>query len=148
MCVCVCIHTHTHTYMYICIACSLSIHPSISEYLDWFHVLTIVNYVAGNTMLYIFFQVTGFHFLHVFASTSFLFYSGGLVSKLCLTLATPWAIACQAPLSMGFSRQEYWSGLSFPSPRDLPNPQVKPRSCALQADSLPTELWGRLPHFF
>ena len=42
--------------------------------------------------------------------------SGGLVVKLCLTLATPWAIACQAPLSMGFSRQEYCSGLPFASP--------------------------------
>ena len=41
---------------------------------------------------------------------------GGLVAKLCPTLATPWTIACQAPLSMGFSRQEYWSGLPFPSP--------------------------------
>ena len=46
----------------------------------------------------------------------------GLVTKSCLTLATPWTVACQAPLSMGFSRQEYWSGLPFPSPRDLPNP--------------------------
>ena len=42
--------------------------------------------------------------------------SGSLVVKSCLTLVTPWAIACQAPLSMGFSRQEYWSGLSFSSP--------------------------------
>ena len=41
---------------------------------------------------------------------------GGLIAKSCLTLATPWTIACQAPLSIGFSRQEYWSGLPFPSP--------------------------------
>ena len=47
---------------------------------------------------------------------------------------TPWTVAYQAPLSMGFSRQEYWSGLPFPSPGDLPNPGVKPRSPALQAD--------------
>ena len=65
---------------------------------------------------------------------------GGLVAKLCPTLATPWTIAHQAPLSMGFSRQEYWSGLPFPSPGDLPNPGIEPRSPALQADSLPTEL--------
>ena len=44
---------------------------------------------------------------------------GGLVAKLCPTLASPWPVACQAPLSMGFSRQEYWSGLPFPSPGDL-----------------------------
>ena len=41
---------------------------------------------------------------------------GGLVAKPCLTLATPWTVACQAPLPRGFSRQEYWSGLPFPSP--------------------------------
>ena len=46
---------------------------------------------------------------------------GGLVAELCLTLDTPWTVACQAPLSLGFSRQEYWSGLPFPSPGDLPN---------------------------
>ena len=65
---------------------------------------------------------------------------GGLVAKLCPTLVIPWIVACQAPLSMGFSRQEYWSGLPFPSAGDLPNPGIEPRSPALQADSLPTEL--------
>ena len=68
---------------------------------------------------------------------------GGLVTKLCPTLVTPWTIALQAPLSMGFSRLEYWSGLSFPSPGDLPNLGIKPRCPALQADSLPTELPGK-----
>ena len=67
---------------------------------------------------------------------------GGLVTKLCLTLATPWTVACQGPLSMGFSRQEYWSGMSFPSPQDLSHPEVRPWSPALQADSLLTELQG------
>ena len=52
---------------------------------------------------------------------------------------TPWIIAHQAPLSMEISRQEYWSELTFPSPGDLPNPGIKPRSPALQADSLPSE---------
>jgi len=49
---------------------------------------------------------------------------------------TPWTVAHQAPLSMGFSRQERWSGFPFPSPGDLPNPTIEPRSPALQADSL------------
>ena len=66
---------------------------------------------------------------------------GGLFAQPCLTLATPWSVACQAPLSMGFSRQEYWSGLLFPSPGDLPHPGIEPGSPALQADSLLTELW-------
>ena len=65
---------------------------------------------------------------------------GGLVTKSCLTLETPWTVACQAPLSMGFSRQEYWSGLPFPSPGDLLIPGIEPESSALQADCLPTEL--------
>ena len=49
---------------------------------------------------------------------------GGLVAKLCPTLVTPWTVACLAPLSMGFLRQEYWSGLPFPSPGDLPDPGI------------------------
>ena len=56
----------------------------------------------------------------------------------------PWTVACQAPLSMRFFRQEYWSGLPFPSLRVLPDPGIEPRSPALQVDSLQTELWGRL----
>ena len=67
----------------------------------------------------------------------------GLVAKSCLTLETPWTVACQAPLSMGFSRQEYWSGLPFPSPGYLPDPGIEPRSPALEAESLPTELQGK-----
>ena len=65
---------------------------------------------------------------------------GGLVAKLCPTLATPWTVTHHVPLSMRFSRQEYWSGLPFPSIGDLPNPEIEPRSPALQADSFPAEL--------
>ena len=53
--------------------------------------------------------------------------------------ATPWTVAHQAPQSMGFSRQEYWSGLPFPSPGDLPNQGIEPRSPVLQADALTSE---------
>ena len=59
-----------------------------------------------------------------------------------LLFATPQTVACQAPLSTGFSRQEYWRGLPFLSPADLPNPGVEPGSTALQADSLPSEPQG------
>ena len=63
-----------------------------------------------------------------------------LSSFICVgLLATPWTVAHQAPLSMEFSRQEYWSGLPFLPPGDLPNPGIKPGSPALQADSLLTE---------
>ena len=70
--------------------------------------------------------------------------SGGLVAKLCMTLVTPCAVACQGLLSMGFSKQEYWSGLTFSSPGNIPGPGNEPLSPALQADSLPTELQGKL----
>ena len=53
---------------------------------------------------------------------------------------TPWTVACQVPPSMGFSREEYWGRLLFPSPGDLPDPGIEPGSPALQADSLPSEL--------
>ena len=61
------------------------------------------------------------------------------------TLCKPMDVACQAPMSMEFSRQEYWSGLPFPSPGDLPNPGIEPGSPTLQADSLPSEPPGK-PH--
>ena len=57
---------------------------------------------------------------------------------------TPWAVAHQAPLSMGFPRQKYWSGLPFPSPGDLPDPGIKPVSSALQVDSLSLRCQGSL----
>ena len=57
--------------------------------------------------------------------------------------ATPWTAAYQAPPSVGFSRQEHWNGLPFPSPRDLPDPGTEPRSSALQADALTSEPPGK-----
>ena len=79
---------------------------------------------------------------HNFLLGLFISFGGGgcLAVKLCLTLVIPWTIAHQAPLSMGFSRQEYWSGLPFLSPGDLSHAGLKPRSPASQADSLLTEL--------
>ena len=56
---------------------------------------------------------------------------------------TLWTVAHQAPLSMGFSRQEYWSGLPFPSAGDLPDPGIEPRSPTLQADALTSEPSGK-----
>ena len=61
---------------------------------------------------------------------------------------TPWTVAHQAPLSMGFPRQEYWSGLSFPSPGDLPDSGIKPCCPAFQADSLLSEPPEKLRHIY
>ena len=59
------------------------------------------------------------------------------------SFVTPWAIAHQVPLSVGFPRQEYWSSLPFPSPGDLLDPGIEPASSAWQADSLPLEPPGK-----
>ena len=59
-----------------------------------------------------------------------------LVTQSHLTLSTPWTVDSQAPLSMEFSRQEYWNGLPFPPPGNLPNPGIEPRSLALEEGSL------------
>ena len=58
--------------------------------------------------------------------------------------ATPWTVAYQASPSRGFSRQEYWSGLPFPSPGDLPNPGIEPKSPALEADALTSKPLGKV----
>ena len=68
---------------------------------------------------------------------------GDLVIKLCPTLATSCTVAYKAPLSMGFFRQEHWSGLPFPSPGDPSDPEIEPGPPALEEDSLPTELQGK-----
>ena len=64
-----------------------------------------------------------------------------LVTQLCPTLCDPTDCSHQAPLSMEFSKEEYWSGLPFPPPGDLPDPEIEPSSPVLQADSLPSDPW-------
>ena len=60
----------------------------------------------------------------------------------CLSFCSPWTVALQTPLSMGFPKQEHWNAFPCPSPGDLPNPGIKLRSPALQADSLLLSHWG------
>ena len=66
------------------------------------------------------------------------------VAQSCLTLCNPQTVPHQSTLSMGFSRQEYWSGLPFPSPGALPDPRIRPRSLTLQADTLTSSPPGKL----
>ena len=66
-----------------------------------------------------------------------------LVTKLCPTLVIPWTVVCQAPLSVGFPRQENWNGLPFTSPGDLPNPGIKPASPALAGGFFTNESPGK-----
>ena len=74
-------------------------------------------------------------FIWLFARDLKYYGGGGLVAQSCLILAAPWTVAHQAPLSVGFPRQEYWDGSSFPSPGDLPEPGIEPTSPASQAVS-------------
>ena len=80
---------------------------------------------------------TSWRYIHIYVYTSC------LVTQLCPLFATSQTVVFQAPLSMGFSRQEYWSGLPFPSPGDLLNPGIKHGSPALQVNSLPSEPPGK-----
>ena len=68
-----------------------------------------------------------------------------ICTQLCPTLCTPWTVACQAHLSMEFSRQEYWSGLPFPTPEDLPKPRIEPTSPALAGGFFTTVPSGKPP---
>ena len=74
---------------------------------------------------------------------SLIFNSCCLVTKLCSTFMTPCTVACQGPLSMDFSRQEYWSGLLFPSPGYLPSAGIEPKSPALAGRFFTTEPAGK-----
>ena len=74
-------------------------------------------------------------------------YGSGLVTKLCLTLSIPWTVGCQAPMSLGFPRQEHWRGLPFPSPGGPPDPGIELESPALQADALILRHQGS-PHIY
>ena len=71
------------------------------------------------------------------------FFAQVMLLSLVRLFATPWTVACQAQLSMGFSKQEYWSGLPFPSPGDLPDSGIKLGSPALKTDSLSSEPAGK-----
>ena len=86
--------------------------------------------------------------LSMFRSLLFMTYNYNIVKVKLLSrvrlFETPWTVAYQAPPSMGLSRQEYWSGLLFLSPGDLPDPGIKPRSPAFQADTLTSEPPGKL----
>ena len=100
-------------------------------------LLFIVTTIAQRPLLVGGFFRCSFHFLKLSNS------SGVKVKVKSLShvqlIATPWNVTYQAPPSMGFSRQEYWSGLPFPSPGELPYPGIKPGSPTLQADALLSE---------
>ena len=87
-----------------------------------------------------------YHTFSVLCSKCFIFLKVKSLNRVRL-FATPWTVAYQASLSMGFSRQEYWSGLPFPSPGDLPNLGIEPRSPALEEDTLTSEPPGKLDIF-
>ena len=134
---------------------SLSISPSndysglISFRIDWFNLLAVQGTLTSliqhhSSKISILLSSTFFmvHLSHPYDTWKNCGGGGGggWVAKSCPTLQIPGTVACQVPLSVGFSRQEYWSWLPFPSPGDLPDQATEPGSPALQTDSLPTEL--------
>ena len=105
-------------------------------------VYTLTGHIKNYLCVYLCAFYIFFKYIRIHLGNPLQF--GVLVTKSCPTLVTPCSVACQAPLSTGFSRQEYWSGLPFPSQGDPPDLGIEPGSSALQADSLPTELRGKL----
>ena len=101
---------------------------SISSTLKWYVFFTsLLNVLREGLCISVIFHYSCLpSSWHIVASQG-----GGLVAQLCSTFAAPWTVAYQAPLSMEFSRQKYSSGLPFPTPGNLPDPQIKPRSPAL-----------------
>ena len=139
MCVCVsvlvCVYAHTHT-----------------PQLGFFHVLAIVNSAAVNIEVHVsFFKLKFSSFLVVCPGVELLVHAQ-LLSHVWF-FGTPWTVAFQAPLSVGFFRQEYWSWLAFPPPGYLPDPGVEPVSIASPASAggffyhcAPWEAQGWLHH--
>ena len=108
--------------------------------------LQVYNIVIHNFESYTPFIVIIKHWLYSLCCTVYVTVTA-LVAQSCLTLCHPTDyIACQASLSIEFFRPEYWSELPFPSPEELPYPEIEPWAPALQADSLPFELQGSLQY--
>ena len=108
----------------------------------WMAMLVIIN----RYFIMVIFCISLMAF-HIY--WSFVYPQNGVKSLSCVWLfVTPWTVAYQAPPSLGFSRQEYRSGLPFPSPGDLPNPGFEPRSPVLQADALPSKPPGKAQRGF
>ena len=121
-------HTHNLTFSFV--------YSCVTGHLGSFHVLAITNSAAVNVRVYLSFQIR----VCIFSGRMPRSGAGG--SCACLVTQSCRTIACQAPLSIGFLWQEYWSGLPFPLSGDLPNPGTEPMSpvCpALQADCLSSE---------
>ena len=122
-------------------ACGLHVHHQLSSFSSlWAHstefqLASLYNHISQflMTIIYIYVHILLVLFLHICVCM--------LVVQSCLIFAAPWMEVCQAPLSMEFSKQENWNGLSFPSPGDLPDSRIESGSPTLQADSLPSELW-------
>ena len=99
------------------------------------HILKVLHFQTKNLIFFI--PLLLFSVVH--------YQKVKLLSRVRL-FAIPWTVVYQASLSMGFSKQEYWSGVPFPTPGDLPDPGIEPRSPELQADALPSEHQGS-PHY-
>ena len=105
----------------------------------WWHYFLFSKGNLWICLVFIFPLLFSMHFLFFIFSPRLSIYMKERLAQSCQIFVTPWTVACQVPLSLEFSRQEYWRRLPCPSPGDVPNPEIKPRSSALQADSLSSE---------
>ena len=112
---------------------------------QWAELLAAVSWAPGQPWNHERKQPTHLHSFCTHTTILVFTFSVCVLSRCCCVwlFVTPWTVALKAPLSMEFSRKKYWSGLPFPSPGNLPNPRIKPRSSAFQADSLPLIHLGR-----
>ena len=114
--------------------------PSVDHVLSELPLMTCPSWVALHGIAHGFIELC--KPLH---HNKAVIHGSGLTTKLCATLVTPWTVVCQAPLSMGFPRQEYWSRLPFPSPGDLPDPGIElksPASVSIFCAFLEKRIWG------
>ena len=117
---------------------STALQPSLSTHPAWCLLSGMIHILCPNSIPAVSGMKRDYTHTHTHTHTHTYIYKDS--AKSCPTLAIPWTVACQAHLSMGFSRQEYWSGLPFPASGDLPYQKIEPRSPTSQAEALLTEL--------
>ena len=131
------VHTHTHTHTFMLLSGGFSHGP----YSCLCHICICI--IGWQSLMYTN-TLVGLLYLPWPPSMGHASRGGKVKSLSCVQLfAAPWTVACQDSPSMGFARQEYWSGLPFPSPGHLPNPGTEPVSHALHAYSLPSDPPGK-----
>ena len=146
LCICVCVFLHVYECMGVCLYSVYMCVPLCMYVYVCLYVYVQKRQCVCNAGVYhMFISVYLCMYMAVYTCMCVCVYVCVLVAQSCWLFVTSWTVAHQTPLSVDFSRQEYWSGLLFPSPGDLPDLGIEPGFPALQADSLLFEP-PRKPH--